>query len=92
MGAKTIGLGLRNARAIALPAFIGSRADSRPMVLCMFDQIESAGLGRASELAAAYDGRTDAAVASFCAELPFEVGDSCGVAGATQRGTTTKTL
>ena len=70
IGAKTVGLGLRNARDAALPAFIGSRINSSPMLGSMFDHFESAGLGLASDLAAAYDGRTDMVIASVCDEVP----------------------
>ena len=73
IGAERGGLGLRSARDIALPAFIASRVDSRPMVTKMFDHIEAAGLGLKADLIAEYDRRTTAAINSLCADLPVEV-------------------
>eukprot|EP00973_Karenia_brevis_P091573 12408189-Karenia_brevis.AAC.1 len=72
LGVKSGGLGLRSARDVALPAFIGSRVSSRPMVNAMFEHIESAGLGMASSLLAAYDRRTAQAIDALRGTLPTE--------------------
>ncbi len=64
------GLGLRSARDVALPAFIGSRVASRPIVAHMFRHLENAGLAIAQQLLGLYDVRLSGAVAAFKQSLP----------------------
>ena len=64
------GLGLRSAQDLALPAFLGSRASSRPLVAQLLKRVDKAGLCDAAALMRLYDARTDAAVANFVASLP----------------------
>ena len=67
---KAGGLGFRTACDSCLPAFIGSRVSSRPLVSSMLAKFESADLGDAFALLAVYDARTDAAVDAFLDSLP----------------------
>ena len=70
LGVSDSGLGMKTAHDTALPAFIGSRIASRPLVRCMFTHIETAELGIAQVLLDAYDTRTAAAVEMLVTDLP----------------------
>ena len=65
-----IGLGLRSAEELSLPAFISSRVASRSVAARMFRDLEEAGLAPANVLLNAYDARLEAAVTAFEASLP----------------------
>lgn len=73
VGVEGGGLGLRAAKEVALPAFIGSRIASRPMVASMFMHLESAGLASSALLLNMYDLRTRRALDAFAATLPAAV-------------------
>ena len=66
------GLGMREAQAIALPAFL-ARVAARPLVAEMAAHTEAAGICLGSVSMNAYDDRTQAAVSRWLAELPEEV-------------------
>ena len=71
-----MGLGLREASAIALPAFIASRVAARPPALLMAQHAEQAGLLDLSRFRWYYDARTDAAVDRWLADLPSDLHDT----------------
>ena len=73
LGVDAGGLGLREASQIALPAFISSRATSRPLVAEMASNFEEAGLGPASVCLRAYDQRLQEATDRWCRTLPEEM-------------------
>ena len=68
------GLGLRLATDLALPAFIGSRVETRPMVMKLLEAFGPAGLNQ-DAFAAIYDAQVDSCSSAFSAGLT----DSAGV-------------
>jgi len=64
------GLGMREAHALALPAFLASRAVARPQVAEMAAHCEAAGVCAASLCMRVYDERTEAALARWLATVP----------------------
>ena len=69
------GLGMREAGAIALPAFLASRVVSRPLVAEMAQHTEDAGLCSSALSLQAYDARTAAAWGEWLCTLPAAVHD-----------------
>ena len=63
LGVQAAGLGLREAGAVALPAFIASRVISRPLVAEMAAHTERASIADSTRLLDLYDRRTGAAMA-----------------------------
>eukprot|EP00973_Karenia_brevis_P042865 5934355-Karenia_brevis.AAC.1 len=64
------GLGLREASAVALPAFLASRIASRPAALRMATHAHDAGLLCIDDFVVRYDERTGAAMTALMADLP----------------------
>ena len=62
---SSIGLGIRTADEVALPAFIGSRIAARPAVDRIAQRLESSGFAPLHVIMAAYDQRTSQAIGSF---------------------------
>ena len=79
-GVSIGGLGLRTATSTALPAFLSSRSQARPLVRNMFERLQQRGLGSASDLMALYDARTDSAAAAFLQMLPGHAADEARTA------------
>jgi hypothetical protein len=75
LGVGEGGLGMRSAREVALPAFIGSRVSARPMVEAMCQHAEGAGLGPVQLLMGIYDARTEAAIQSLQNRWPDGASD-----------------
>ena len=67
------GLGMREARNVALPAFLASRVAARPLVAEMATHTEEAGVCPASLCMQAYDERSQAALNRWLGELPLDV-------------------
>ncbi len=67
------GLGMRDTRTIALPAFLASRVHERPLVMEMAAHCDDAGICPAALCMAAYDSRTKAAFDRWLLDLPAEV-------------------
>ena len=69
MGVKQGGLGFREARTVALPAFIASRIASRPHVIEMAQHMEPFQHGATDSIRQAYDRRTDKALQTLVESL-----------------------
>ena len=74
MGVQHGGLGLRQAGATSLAAFVSSRYASRPHVQEMVGHVSDAGMGGADDIMQVYDNRTLDAAFRLIESLPSEVG------------------
>jgi hypothetical protein len=74
LGVKHGGLGLREARTVALPAFVASRVASRPHVLEMAKHMEALHHGAARAITKAFDERTDRALEALTQTLDTTTG------------------
>ena len=73
-GVQHSGLGLREAKNIALASFVASRYAARPHVCEMATHIQNAGFGDASVVMNAFDLRTRNAAVRMLSSLPPEIG------------------
>jgi hypothetical protein len=74
VGVRQGGLGLREARGIALSAFLASRIASRPHVQELAQHMQDVGLAPVAVVMRAFDQRTDDALTQLVGELDSEIG------------------
>ena len=75
LGVTASGLGLKEADAIALPAFVASRLASRPHVQALAAHMEEAEIGTVKQIMEKYDSRTTAALLKVVSLLDSEAGE-----------------
>ena len=79
LGVDAGGLGLREASAVALAAFVASRVSSRPLVMEMCRHMAAEAMVDVDECMTMYDDRTRNALRRFLEDLPEGVRDDAAV-------------